>query len=197
MTVAACLCVIGALAAVSAPTANATTALVGKGQAGNFPWRLRITSRTINDRPSICVSFLWALAPGRRIAHGFPTCYVAGRAVPTHGRPIWRFTLHLGLGGYHGVIPTTGGGSAGLTGIRAVVLLLDVRAKRAVTKLADGEVLRTRAIALPHRLRRHARIAWSIRTVPLGRAAGAGLKVSSSIAYDKGGRAVGSYQAPG
>ena len=65
-----------------------------------------------------------------------------------------------------------------------------------VDGLADGEVLRTRAIALPHRLRRHARITWSIRTVPLGNAAGAGLKVSSSIAYDKGGRAVGSYQAP-
>ena len=116
--------------------------------------------------------------------------------MPTHGRPEWRFTLHLGLGGYNGVIPTASGGSAGLSGLRAVVLLVDPRAKRTVTKLASGEVLRTRAIALPRRLRRHARIAWSIHTVPLGRATGVGLKVSSSIAYDKRGRVVGSYRPP-
>lgn len=184
-----------AVAAVAAPAASASTALVGKGQAGSFPWRLRITSRTINDRPGICVSFLWAFAPGQRIANGFPTCYIASRGVPTRGRPIWKFTLHLGLGGYNGVIPTATGGNSGLTGLRAVVLLVDARAKRAVTTLGDGEVLRTRAIALPRRLRRDARVAWSIRTVPLGGATGAGLKVSRSVAYNKRGHAVGSYGA--
>lgn len=184
-----------AVAAVAAPAASASTALVGKGQAGSFPWRLRITSRTINDRPGICVSFLWAFAPGQRIANGFPTCYIASRGVPTRGRPMWKFTLHLGLGGYNGVIPTATGGSSGLTGLRAVVLLVDARAKRAVTTLGDGEVLRTRAIALPRRLRRDARVAWSIRTVPLGSATGAGLKVSRSVAYNKRGHAVGSYGA--
>ena len=189
----ACVC---AVTAIEAPAAGASTALVGKGQAGSFPWRLRITSRTINGRPGICVSFLWAFGPGQTAGNGVPTCYIPSRPVPTHGRPVWKFTLHLGLGGYNGVIPTATGGSSGLTGLRAVVLLVDARAKRAVTTLADGEVLRTRAIALPRRLRRHVRIAWSIHTVPLGRATGMGLKVTRSVAYNKHGHAVGSYQAP-
>lgn len=189
----ACACAVTALAA---PAAIASTALVGKGQADSFPWRLRVTSRTINGRPGICVSFLWAFGPGQKIGNGVPTCYIASRAVPTHGHPVWKFTLHLGLGGCNGVIPTATGGSSGLTGLRAVVLLVDARTKRAVTTLADGEVLRTRAIALPRRLRRHVRIAWSIHTVPLGHAAGAGLKVTRSVAYDKRGRVVGSYRPP-
>ena len=183
-------------AAVVAPAAIAGTALVAKGQAGSFPWRLRITSRTINSRPGICVSFLWALAPGQKIGNGAPTCYIAGRAVVTHGRPVWRFTLHLGVGGYQGVIPTASAGSAGLGGLRAVVLLVDARARRAVTTLGNGEVLRTPAHALAQRLRRNVRVAWSVRTVPLGSTTGAGLTVSRSVAYDKRGHAVGSYKAP-
>ncbi len=193
---AACACVVTAVAAaVAAPAAIASTALVAKGQAGSFPWRLRITSRTINSRPGICVSFLSAFAPGQRIANGAPTCYIAGRAVVTHGRPVWRFTLHLG-GGYEGVIPTASAGSSGLAGLRAVVLLVDARARRAVTTLGDGELLRTPAHALPRRLRRHARVAWSVRTVPLGSTTGTGLTVSRSVAYSKGGHAVGFYRAP-
>jgi hypothetical protein len=169
---------------------------VAKGQAGNFPWRLRITSRTINGRPALCVSFLWALAPGENIGHGSPTCYIAATPVATRSHPAWRFTLHLGVGGYHGIIPTVSSGSSGLTGLRAVVLLVDARARRAVTTLADGEVLRTPAHALPRRLRRHARVAWSVRTVPLARTKGAGLTVRRSVAYGRRGHAVGSYEAP-
>ena len=94
------------------------------------------------------------------------------------------------------MIPTASSGSSGLAGLRAVVLLVDARATRAVTTLGDGEVLGTPAHALPHRLRRHARVAWSVRTVPLGSTTGAGLTVSRSVAYSKGGHAVGSYQGP-
>jgi len=194
--VAGMVAAVAVAAAVAAPAAMASTALVAKGQAGSFPWRLRITSRTINDRPGICVSFLWASAPGQKVGNGAPTCYIAGRAVATHGRPVWRFTLHLGVGGYQGVIPTASSGSSGLAGLRAVVLLVDARAQRAVTTLGDGEVLRTPAHALPHRLRRHARVAWSVHTVPLGSSTGAGLTVNRSVAYDRRGHAVGSYKAP-
>lgn len=186
---AACACAW----AVAVSPANASTALVGKGRAGSFPWRLRITSRTINGRPGICVSFRWASRPGQPVANGAPTCYIAARAVTTHHRPVWRFTLHLGTGGYHGIIPTASSGSSGLAALRAIVLLVDGRAKRVVTTLADGEVLRTPAHALPRRLRRHARVAWSVRTVPLATATGAGLTVRRSVAYAKGGHAVGSY----
>jgi hypothetical protein len=166
------------------------------GRAGSFPWRLRITSRTINGRPGICVSFRWASRPGQKIGSGSQTCYIAARAVATHHSPVWRFSLHLGVGGYHGIIPTASSGSSGLAGLRAVVLVVDARAKRVVTTLDDGEVLRAPAHALPRRLRRQARVAWSVSTVPLASATGAGLTVRRSVAYDKRGHAVGSYEAP-
>ena len=108
----ACACAVAAVAAaVAAPAAIASTALVAKGQAGSFPWRLRITSRTINGRPGICVSFLWAFAPGQRIANGAPTCYIASRGGGHPRAPdVEDSRLHLGLGGYERGDPHGDGG---------------------------------------------------------------------------------------
>jgi hypothetical protein len=94
------------------------------------------------------------------------------------------------------VIPTVSSGGAGLSGLRAVILLVDPRAQRAVTTLRDGEVLRARAHSLPRRLRRRAGIAWSIQAVSLARATGAAIEVRHAVAYDGHGRAVGSYRPP-
>jgi hypothetical protein len=82
--------------ALVAASATASTALVARGRAGSLPWHLRVTSRTINARPGICVSFMWALRPGQKIGNGASTCYIAAKGLPTGGLPTWTFTLQLG-----------------------------------------------------------------------------------------------------
>jgi hypothetical protein len=182
--------------ASAAPSAIASTALVARGRTGAFPWRLRVTSKTIQARPTICVSFLWALGPGQPIGNGFPTCVTAAKAHNTSNGLVWSFDLHVGIGGFDGVIPETSAGASGSSGLRAVILLVDPRASRAVATLGDREVLRMRTQALPRTLHRRARIAWAIQNVGLARTTGSAIDIRHAVAYDKHGHVVGSYRPP-
>jgi hypothetical protein len=50
--------------------------------------------------------------------------------------------------------------------------------------------------ALPRKLHRSARIAWTIQSVPPARITGNAITIRHAVAYDKHGRVVGNYRPP-
>ncbi|HWF75230.1 MAG TPA: hypothetical protein VG186_17925 [Solirubrobacteraceae bacterium] len=175
--------------AFMASTAGASSDQLAHGQAGPYPWQLTASSTVIGKQriPGVCVAFLWAWGVGQPIGNGAPACVAPASGHYTGGGHIrWSFNLHAGH--MHGVEPS-GSGSPG--SIRGLVFLVDPRATKAVATMSDGEVLSLRTVALPRRLHRAARIAWSVTTG--GSSSPSALHFSRVLAYDRHGRVVGRY----
>jgi hypothetical protein len=189
------LCVVAALCLPLASPASAAAppTMSIQGQLGAYPWQLSFSAKPLGPRrlPGMCISFLWAFAPGETPSQGFPQCVatVTGRVTP-HGVH-WIFNLHSG--GYQGVYLDGSAGGAGTTGVRCFAFLLDPRTVRVTISLVDHEVLRARSHALPARFHRAARVAWIIDSVRLGDPTA--LEPRTVTAYDRLGQVVGRENA--
>jgi hypothetical protein len=184
--------------AAATPSAIASTALLARGQTGGFPWSLRVSSKTLQSQPAICVTFLWAWGPGQPIGNGGPDCVAAAKTHSTGSGLVWSFDLRAVAEGWDGVIPDVAAGAMGPSeGVRGVFLIVDLRASRAVATLQDREVLHMRTHSLPRELHRPARIAWAIQPVNRAHARGSATTVRHAVAYDKRGHVVGRFPPPG
>jgi hypothetical protein len=164
---------------------------VASGQTGGYPWTLAVSTTTLGSAkiPGICVTFLWAWAPGQPVGNGFPTCVAPARGRPGRHGVRWSFDLHGG--GYHGAVPLQSGGGSSATWIRSIVVLVDPRARSVDAALSDGETLRMKTRALPHGVRRAARLAWIVDSPT--RAAAANATVRSLRGLDRHGRVVARF----